>query len=107
MDPLRGRPVDAQARCVHWHGPLDVVAFRFGCCPGWWPCRSCHDEAAEHAAVPWPLSRGGEPSVLCGVCGATLTPAAYQGCGSRCPGCGAGFNPACRAHWPLYFEGAG
>jgi uncharacterized CHY-type Zn-finger protein len=28
----------------------------------------------------------------------------YMECGSRCLGCGAGFNPGCRGHWRFYFE---
>jgi uncharacterized CHY-type Zn-finger protein len=103
---IRGRTLDAQARCAHWGGPQDVVAFRFPCCEGWWPCNRCHDETQDHAAQPWPVDRQDESSVLCGVCRNAMTVAMYVTSGSRCPSCGAGFNPACRAHWPIYFEGA-
>ncbi|MES2153926.1 MAG: CHY zinc finger protein [bacterium] len=101
---LRGHPLDPQTRCVHWHGPLDVVAFRFACCDGWWPCHDCHDETAGHKAMPWPKSRHAQPSVICGVCRHEMTVAEYVGCNSRCPVCRAGFNPACKGHWPRYFE---
>ena len=103
---FRGHPVDAEGRCVHWHGAADVVAFRFACCDGWWPCATCHDEAG-HARKPWPAARFGEPSVLCGACGVALTAPAYAASDSRCTACGHAFNPRCRPHWPLYFEGPG
>ncbi|HUR61939.1 MAG TPA: CHY zinc finger protein [Candidatus Thermoplasmatota archaeon] len=101
---VRGRTLDGQARCVHWGGPLDIVAFHFTCCEGWWPCSRCHSETQDHAIQPWPADRLDEPSVLCGACRATMTAPAYAASGSRCPSCGAGFNPACRPHWPLYFS---
>ncbi len=100
----RGEPLDDETRCVHWHGPLDVVAFRFACCEGFWPCYKCHDGGADHAALPWPRTRFEERSVLCGACRTEMTVPVYVASGSRCPSCGAGFNPACCAHWPLYFE---
>lgn len=103
----RGFPIDEQSRCRHWHSALDVVAFRFPCCVGWWPCVQCHEETEAHAAVPWPAVRQGETSVLCGVCRAELTVAAYVACHSRCPRCNAAFNPGCNAHWPRYFAGVG
>ena len=101
---FRGQPVDAQSRCVHWNGPTDIVAFRFACCEGWWPCHACHEETAGHVAVPWPVARFGEPSVLCGACGLEMAASDYTGSGSRCPHYSASFNPRCKPHWPLYFE---
>jgi uncharacterized CHY-type Zn-finger protein len=103
---LRGRPVDAQSRCVHWSGPTDVVAFRFACCDGWWPCHACHEASAGHPAKPWPRSRFAEPSVLCGACQSPLTVPQYLAGGDACLLCGAPFNPRCRPHHPLYFEAA-
>lgn len=101
---LRGRPIDAASRCVHWQGPSDVVAFRFACCDGWWPCHACHEEMAGHGAIPWPVGHFSERSVLCGACGQAMTVPDYTSSGSRCPSCRAEFNPRCRPHWPLYFE---
>lgn len=101
---MRGKPVDDQTRCAHWHGEMDVVAFRFPCCDGWWPCHTCHAEVAGHQAKPWPKSRGGEKSVMCGVCTSRMTGAEYRASDNRCPSCGHGFNPGCKAHWPQYFE---
>ncbi len=102
-----GMPVDPQSRCVHWSGPTDIVAFRFSCCDGWWPCAQCHVATADHDAIPWPMSRFSEPSVLCGACGHSMAVPDYTGSRSRCPSCAAVFNPRCKAHWPLYFEQPG
>lgn len=57
--------------------------------------------------MPWPAGRFAEASVLCGVCKHAMTVPAYIASGSRCPSCDAAFNPACRSHWPSYFDGAG
>ncbi|MFC7185548.1 CHY zinc finger protein [Halorubrum yunnanense] len=120
--PLRGVGVDPETRCAHWDGPVDVVALRFGCCETYYPCDACHDAAADHEAEPWPRERFGEPAVLCGACGATLSAREYLGgdgearsaSGSRtqsgddaCPRCGAAFNPGCRQHRDRYFEASG
>ena len=104
--PLRGTAVDAETRCAHWHGPRDVVAMRSALDGAYYPCAQCHREATGRAFGPWPLARRGEPAVLCGVCRATMTPEAYLASGDACPRCGAAFNPGCRAHQGLYFEGA-
>lgn len=102
--PLRGVAVDAQTRCAHYDGPLDVVALRCACCDTYHPCHRCHEETAGHAAEPWPRARVDEPAVLCGACGRTLTARAYLDGGHACPACGAAFNPGCAAHRDLYFE---
>ncbi|WP_420456176.1 CHY zinc finger protein [Rubrivirga sp.] len=104
--PLRGVGVDAETRCAHYDGPLDVIALRFGCCGVFYPCHRCHDEAAGHVAEVWPRARFDEPSVLCGACRATLTWPAYLGSGHACPACGAGFNPGCAVHHDRYAESA-
>ncbi|WP_052367158.1 CHY zinc finger protein [Paraoerskovia marina] len=101
--PLRGCPVDDQSRCVHHGGPLDVVALHLVCCDAWFPCHACHEETADHTAVPRPADRFDEPAARCGVCGRTMTVPEYRGVTS-CPGCEASFNPGCAAHAHLYFE---
>lgn len=100
---IHGRPVDGQTRCVHWGGPFDVVAFRFPCCEGWWPCHACHEETADHPATPWPAARWSEPSVLCGVCRHAMTAPDYVAAPDACPACQVRFNPGCRLHHALYF----
>lgn len=104
--PLRGIAVDAGTRCVHYDGPTDVIALRFACCDAFYPCRRCHDQAADHRAEVWPRVRFFEPSVLCGVCRTTLTWPAYLAAEHTCPACGAAFNPGCAAHADHYAETA-
>lgn len=100
-----GPTVDEQTRCVHWHSPLDVVAIQFACCGDFYPCHTCHEETADHPAATWPTSARARPAVLCGVCGARTTIAAYLAGGDACRSCGAPFNPGCRLHHHLYFAG--
>ena len=64
-----------------------------------------HDALADHPAKVWPAAEWDQPAVLCGVCGGELSVREYMGCGNRCPACGAAFNPGCRLHYHLYFEG--
>lgn len=104
--PLRGVEVDANTRCAHYDGPTDVVALRCGCCETYHPCHRCHEAVTGREATPWPRVRFGEPAVLCGACGATLTAPAYLDAGHACPACGAAFNPGCAAHHDRYFEGS-
>lgn len=103
--PVRvlGQTVDDQTRCVHYRGPLDVVAIRFHCCREFYPCFQCHADAADHALSLWPREACDEPAILCGVCRATLTITGYQRA-EACPTCAAAFNPGCSLHAPLYFE---
>lgn len=99
---LAGPLVDDQSRCVHWSGPLDVVALRLACCTPFYGCRSCHDETADHGAVVWPAADRTVHAVACGVCRHTLSIADYL-VADGCPSCGAPFNPGCRLHHHLYF----
>ncbi|AFZ74217.1 CHY zinc finger protein [Natronobacterium gregoryi] len=101
---VRGVDVDPDTRCAHYHTDRDVVAFKFACCETYWPCFRCHEEIADHDAVPWPRARFDEPTVLCGVCRTELTVPAYREADYRCPSCNVAFNPGCAAHADLYFE---
>ena len=100
-----GLELGPQTRCAHWHSPLDVIAIRMRCCGDYYACRDCHDTLADHPARVWPIGEWDQPAVLCGVCGGELSVRQYLDCGNVCPGCGAGFNPGCRLHYHLYFEG--
>ena len=99
-----GVDVDAETRCGHYAAPADVIALRFKCCDAWYPCIDCHRALTGHQVEVWSIDERLERAVLCGVCGAALTVAAYLGCGSRCPHCAADFNPGCALHHHLYFE---
>jgi uncharacterized CHY-type Zn-finger protein len=102
---VHGLDLDPQTRCRHWHSPLDIVALKMRCCGLYWACRDCHDALADHPATLWPTDTFDTPAILCGACGGELTIRDYLECEDRCPGCGAGFNPGCRLHRGLYFEG--
>lgn len=104
---IRGVGVDADGRCAHWRSPLDVVAFRFPCCRGWWACHDCHEAVADHPARPWPPASGNEPAVLCGACRTVYGIDAYRASPEACPACATPFNPRCRLHHPRYFEEPG
>ncbi|WP_049989895.1 CHY zinc finger protein [Natrinema salifodinae] len=99
-----GVDVDSDTRCAHYRTERDVVAFRFACCERYYPCFRCHEERADHEAIPWPRERFDEPSVLCGVCGDEHTVPEYLAADYRCPACDAAFNPGCANHAELYFE---
>ncbi|MBX2963920.1 MAG: chromophore lyase [Cyclobacteriaceae bacterium] len=99
-----GKPVDNQTRCVHWHSPLDIIAIKFYCCDQYFPCYSCHEETADHAATVWPKKEFDKKAILCGVCGHELTVNEYMQCNNNCPKCNSPFNPGCKNHYHLYFE---
>lgn len=99
---VRGAVVDDETRCVHYRGPLDVVAIRFACCGDWYPCLHCHEEAAGHGIRPWPPDARQERAVLCGACGRTLRIDEYLTT-DGCPHCEVPFNPGCALHHPIYF----
>lgn len=107
--PVRGVDPDPETRCAHYRGPLDRVAIRLPCCEPWYCCHACHETLADHPASRWPPEEFGRRAVLCGTCRAELTIRGYLEGDDRCPACGAGFNPGCRGHRPLYFgsEAAG
>ena len=100
---MRGRTVDDETRCVHWHSERDVVAIAFACCGEFYPCHSCHEETAGHPATTWPVTARDEPAILCGVCRSRTTIGDYLAAGDACGTCGATFNPGCRLHHHLYF----
>jgi uncharacterized CHY-type Zn-finger protein len=103
--PVHGQDLDPETRCAHWHGPLDIVALRLPCCGAYYACRACHDALADHAARVWPRAEQAALAAMCGACGRQMPVAEYLACEDRCPSCGAGFNPGCRLHQRLYFEG--
>ena len=100
-----GLELDPQTRCAHWRGPLDVIAIRMKWCGDYYACHECHDALADHPVEVWPRTEWDQPAVLCGVCGGELSVRAYMDCGNRCPACESSFNPGCRLHYHLYFEG--
>jgi uncharacterized CHY-type Zn-finger protein len=101
-DGVRGVGLDDDTRCVHYATERDVVAIRFGCCEAYYACFRCHQELADHDAVPWPVDRREEPAVRCGACGTPMSAPAYVST-DTCPECGTAFNPNCERHYGRYF----
>ena len=101
---VRGIEVDAQTRCAHYRSAADIVAIKMRCCGVYYACKDCHVALAGHAIAVWPRGEWDAPAVLCGACGVEMTIREYLDCESRCPACGAGFNPGCRKHHHFYFE---
>ena len=104
LPQVRGIGLDAQTRCGHYHGPTDIIAIKMKCCGEYWACKDCHIELAGHAIAVWPAREWDQLAILCGGCGVEITIREYLACESRCPECGAGFNPGCRKHYQFYFE---
>lgn len=101
---IKGKTVDEQTRCVHYHSPLDIIAIKFKCCDQYYPCYQCHEEEAGHSAQVWKKEEWGKLAILCGQCQKELTIHQYMSSGSECLYCKAPFNPNCSRHYHLYFE---
>jgi uncharacterized CHY-type Zn-finger protein len=100
---VRGLNLDPQTRCLHYHGPTDIIAIKMKCCATYYACKDCHDALASHSIEVWPQSEWNTQAVLCGVCRAELNISSYLQSNSRCPNCHAAFNPGCRNHYHFYF----
>jgi uncharacterized CHY-type Zn-finger protein len=102
-DVVHGVGLDDERRCVHYHGPTDIVAIRFKCCGTYYACKDCHAALADHPISVWPEEQWDERAIRCGSCGGVLTIRAYLEEPATCSACGAGFNPRCRNHHHFYF----
>ena len=101
---IKGKLVDDQTRCIHYHSELDIIAIKFKCCGEYYPCYECHAEMAGHPSQVWTKEERNEKAVLCGVCQAELTIQEYFDSDNTCPHCKSSFNPNCSRHYHLYFE---
>ncbi len=101
---VKGKQIDDETRCVHYHSPLDIIAIKFKCCNTYYPCYYCHKEEAGHNATVWNKDEFETTAILCGKCKQQLTITDYKNCGYACPYCQAAFNPKCSNHDHLYFE---
>jgi len=100
---VKGKVIDNQTRCSHYHTDLDIIAIKFKCCDTYYPCYSCHAETTDHKALTWEVSERDEKAILCGVCGHQLTVQEYMDSNNTCPLCQSSFNPNCKKHYDLYF----
>src|SRR5689334_15382413 len=101
---VSGIAVNDRTQCAHYHSERDVAAVRFKCCDAFYACIHCHEELADHIPVVWGQNERDVRAILCGCCHNTLSITEYLNCQSRCPLCGAAFNPACSGHFRFYFE---
>lgn len=116
---VHGQLVDDETRCVHWHSPLDVIAIKFRCCKMFYACYDCHKAEQSHTPQRYHVKQDSEEHVvLCGACFRSMTFDQYamgddDGAtvastprpGLACPFCKHQFNPGCRFHYGLYFDG--
>ncbi|WP_085521121.1 CHY zinc finger protein [Tuberibacillus sp. Marseille-P3662] len=102
--PVKGVDMDGETRCKHYATEKDIIAIRMGCCNVYYACYKCHEEMADHAAMPVSKDDFDQPHVFCGHCQSEWTVREYLNSGYRCPKCHALFNEGCRLHYDLYFE---
>jgi uncharacterized CHY-type Zn-finger protein len=101
---VRGVNLDRQTRCEHYQGPTDIIAIKMKCCGVYYACKDCHAALAGHEIRVWPQTEWDQQAILCGGCGTEFTIHQYLRSESRCPACGAPFNPGCRNHYHFYFQ---
>lgn len=101
---IKGKAVDEQTCCVHYHSPEDIIAIKFKCCNEYYPCFYCHEEEAGHTPQVWKKKEFETKAILCGACKNEMSIAAYKDCNYSCPFCNAAFNPKCMSHNHFYFE---
>jgi putative transcriptional regulator len=101
---IKGKIIDNQTRCIHYHSPLDVIAIKFKCCDSYYPCYQCHEEEADHPSQVWKKEDFETKAIICGDCKTEMSIAAYKSSDYKCPFCSVNFNPKCSLHDHLYFE---
>lgn len=101
---VKGKLVDENTRCIHYHSAFDVIAIKFKCCGEYYPCYYCHKEEAGHNPIIWGKDEFDTRAILCGVCKSELSIREYLSCDNHCPICKTPFNPNCNKHHHLYFE---
>lgn len=101
---VRGKMIDDETRCAHYHGQRDIIAIKFYCCNTYYPCFLCHEETADHPARVWPKTEFNQKAILCGKCNTELTIKEYLNTQFICPYCKASYNEGCQRHYHLYFD---
>ena len=101
---IKGKTVDNETRCVHYHSPLDIIAIKFKCCSNYYPCYYCHQEETSHNTEVWAKNEFDTKAVLCGICKMEMTITEYINSSYTCPSCYGKFNSKCSNHYHYYFE---
>ena len=101
---IKGKNVDAQTRCLHYHSTVDIISIKIKCCNEYYACIHCHDEAVNHKTAVWRKEEFNNKAILCGNCYNELTIDEYLKSNYQCPHCKAAFNPKCSNHNHYYFE---
>ncbi len=105
MDRVKIESCHGLMGCRHYSGPLDNVAIKLKCCDRYYPCYICHHEDTDHPIDRWQPEEFHTLAITCLCCHTQITIFVYLHCQAQCPHCQALFNPNCKLHWPLYFEG--
>jgi uncharacterized CHY-type Zn-finger protein len=104
MIAVKGKMIDDETRCEHYHSEKDIIAIKFKCCDTYYPCFECHQETTNHQAQTWKKDEFETKAILCGNCKMELTIETYLQCNHQCPNCKAAFNSKCSNHYHLYFS---
>lgn len=100
---MKGKSLDAEGRCEHYHTSSDVVCIQFKCCDEYYACYQCHQELTTHQPVRYEKAEFDEQAILCGVCKNTCSIQTYLQV-NTCPHCDSQWNPNCENHYALYFH---
>ncbi len=65
--------LDRQMRCLHYHRPTDIIAFKMKCCGLYYAYKDGHIALAGHPLQVWPQSEWHQPGTLLGACRTELT----------------------------------
>lgn len=101
---VKGKVIDKETRCKHYHSERDRIAIKFKCCNTYYPCISCHEETVNHTLLKWKKHEWQQKAVLCGSCGKEQTIEEYLQKSDHCPNCKATYNPGCIQHHHYYFD---
>lgn len=101
---VKGKMIDDETRCVHYHSEQDIIAIKFKCCKTYYPCYYCHEETVDHQPEKWAVKDFDTAAILCGKCKSELPINEYLKCNNQCPVCKSEFNVHCKNHHHFYFD---
>ena len=96
---IYGVEIDREGRCIHYHGPTDIIANKCAKCLKFYACYKCHDELEDHTFEP--VDPEEENTVMCGSCGRLYSYMEYASI-DKCTECLHDFNPGCSLHKTIY-----